>query len=692
MFTEGEARVDAGVLVVKFPPGRAIHKVKISCEPFHGNCVSVRLRVTGFSTLRFALGVSADGQFRRLSVQNLWLDRWVDLSLAFGDLAFRIQNAWATVPDGSLSDLHLHLTGEAGEAGSIEIERIELCDEQPADFRLCVPEGTTTFQGLLDAGALWTKFEPMSDALLEVLGDYLHLQTPESEQQAEAFMLHGHAPSYRVVLDWCFDQPLPTAHAELNTYRWAWHGLYPVTVLANHARKSGRLAPLFAARDLVNAWLDRSYYAPDPDQKYAWYDHGVGDRLVAFTVIWDYGLRLGFDQRFMARVLAAIASHMKLLGSETFYACHQRTRHHNHAVFQDIWLMFATLAIPSLAGSRRYFELAAARATDQLEQLLARDGEYAVLVENSVSYHLGFQWMVELVDKLVRLGRLPSPVRELATGMTRFTELARYPDGRLPGIGDSPRRANGATADAKGRTAYTRPSVHVLARVGHVFVKGNHDGRPFMLTMSATSLGETHKHEDNLSFTLYLDGVEWLIDPSFHSYEPTLQLPRYLRSAAAHNTLVLPDQLYSLAPGVARINAEQRGDGVIINGEHTAYHGFRIARRVEGRLDALALAFKDEVVSTGGTMPERAYLMLHCGDGVEVESDGARLLLSHPTSELRVAVELPSERCRTFRDTTDRGEPRGVTGLGFTERGPITSVECELTNPSHAAWQIRAVR
>ncbi|MFP3449976.1 hypothetical protein SB765_34160, partial [Pseudomonas sp. SIMBA_067] len=76
---------------------------------------------------------------------------------------------------------------------------------------------------------------------------------------------------------------------------------------------------------------ERSYFNADEDRKFAWYDHGTAERLLAFLLIWDIGVRQQFEHRFMVRLRSAIFKHAQLLASEMFYASHQASRYHNHA-------------------------------------------------------------------------------------------------------------------------------------------------------------------------------------------------------------------------------------------------------------------------------------------------------------------------------------------------------------------------
>jgi len=693
VFCTGTPRISGGKLVTTFVEGDT-HKLRLLVgRPFCGNGFSARLYVSGFESLEVLLfGFVLDGTLRRITVPNLWQERWVDVSFSLGDLIFGIQNDWHKLPSGQVSELHLHFTGRTRTGvAEVTLDRLEIWDERVNDFGLVVAGRPTTFSVLREQPSFASQMSPLRPELLAVVDAYLERFNHEADAQAEVFMSQGNLPSFRASLPWPFDATLPPSLDGVNSYRWSWQGLHAVPILLRRAQRTGDVAPIFAARELVTLWLERSYYQVDSDGKYCWYDQGVGDRLLALVLIWDRGLRLGFDQRFMTRVLEAISRHVQLLGTEAFYASHQETRYHNHAVFQDIWLMFATLAIPQLAGAQRYFELAVARITDQIARLLVKDGDCAVLIENSVSYHVGFQWMVEFADDLIRLGGGDSHINRLAPAMRRFVELATYPDGRLPGLGDSPRVANGDMASAAPELPDNLPELTLLPKAGHVFIRGQHEGRAFMLTLSATSLTETHKHADNLAFTLFFDGIEWLIDPSFKSYEPSQPVSNYLRGAFAHNAVALRGLPYSLASGIARVNATRSTATFEIEGQHDAYEDARVERVVRGRFDTLFLDFVERVRPEAADFNVEAVLMLHCGDGVTASLNGDTLLLRHPASTFALRLTLPTATTRAYHGEFQDGEPRGFTGLGFMEDAPVTTIECALERKADARWKLAAV-
>lgn len=532
--------------------------------------------------------------------------------------------------------------------------------------------------------------KPVSADLLSVLYGYLRKCFRHVEKQAEEFMETGRCPLYgETQLDWQLDQILPDKLATVGTYAFSWHSLHPASILMVHAKNIGQDASVFAAREMVTNWLDRSYYTPDPDKKFAWYDHGTAERQMAFILMWAEGTERGFDQRFMSRLGGAMVRHAELLETEQFYASHQPTRYHNHAWFQDLALMATALAIPDYPASSRWMKRSIERLSDQLEKLIIRDGGYSVFVENSIGYHQGVQRIIELAGDMVRLTGINSSIPDVAIELGRFTDFFCYPDNRAPAQGDTFRRGNPEGEEVRKLKPYPEPGVVILPKAGYAVVKGNHDGARFMFCMFATSLCRTHKHEDDLSFTLFFDGIEWLIDPSFFSHEYKSPVPAYLRSAAAHNSIFIADRDYFIDPGFALLDGSINGDTFEFRGEHQCYSNIDIKRRVQGQSTELSFKFDDEVIVRSEHIPN-ACLMFHCGEGVEVAQAGSVLKLTHPDSQYQLEIALPSNQITIERGVTVGERIRGVSGTAFMQTSEINTIECLIPCGLSIQWTLIA--
>lgn len=673
-----------GVPKVQFSPEAGTHQLIFRLtKPMIANGLCAKIRIKNWSTIRYiAFGYTYQGAFRHIKVVNPPSDEWFTVALLHGDIGYGLQNDWSHPPATEISDVRIYLKGESINCGgTLEVENFVCWEEAEnpateltsATIPLALPDRT-----------------PVPRSLLDVLYGYLRKCFRHVQKQAEEFLQSGRCPLYgETQLEWPLHQDLPDGLSTVGTYAFSWHSLHPASILMVHSKNTGMDAPVFAAREMVTNWLEHSYYTPDPDKKFAWYDHGTAERQLAFILMWAEGIEREFDERFMSRLGGAIIRHAELLESEQFYASHQPTRYHNHAWFQDLALMATALALPEWPASRRYMQRATERLTDQLENLIVRDNGFSVFVENSIGYHQGVQRIVELACNMVRLTGVQSSIPEVAVELSRFSDFFRYPDNRAPAQGDTFRRSNSQGDEVCKLKPYPQTEVVVLPEAGYGIVKGNHDGARFMFCMFATSLCRTHKHEDNLSFTLFFDGLEWLIDPSFFSHEYKSSIPAYLRSAAAHNGLFIDDKPYTIDPGYSTLQGKASGDLFEFKGKHNCYTDIVFLRTVRGASNVLAFEFEDEVklASQDEIVPR---LMLHCGEGVEAFCSGRVLTLSHRDSKYRLTAVLPSNQIKISKGVIDGDYVRGISGTSFMQMSEIFTVEVVIPCNAPIKWSLVA--
>lgn len=641
-------------------------------EQQRANGLTIRFRLSGWSDVRYlAVGHSAGKAFRHVKIANPSLDEWVTFSIGYADLAYGLKNDWEAPEVSEVPDIRLYLSGTPEHSGA-EME---------------VQWAATWLEHHEPLAALQHKDYVINEALSDAIRKYFMRCNLFIASQVDHFFASGELPlNGDKSLPWAFDAEKPATLEESGTYRYLWHALQPAISLMVHYVDTGKVASLCAARDYMSDWLERSFFNPDPDTKYAWYDHGTAERLMAFLCMYEIGCKEDFDQRFMSRLRYAIFAHTQLLESEVFYAAHQTTRFHNHAWFQDMALIASASAFPKHKAAARWLTRGSERLIDQLNRLIVRDSGYAIFIENSIGYHHGIQRLVEFAGELVALSGADSGIPQIADELNAWSDFLRYPDNRPPSQGDTFRIPNklDKTQVFKAK-AYSDVSAVLLTQAGYGVIKGNHGDNPFMLCLFATSLCKTHKHEDNLHMTLFFDGVEWLIDPSFYSHEYDQIVPRYLRSAEAHNTIWLENRDYSIEPGCAELSGSVSGQSFDISGQHTAYQGVQVSRQLQGSLQQLDLQVQDQLSGDHGAV-SAARLVFHFGEGVVVEVVDDGVVLSHPVSDYRLKLTLPVQEL-----SKQSGEDSGsisVAGAGFMAKNDTHSIQIPLSETGQLAWRL----
>lgn len=649
--------------------------------PVKGNGVGAIFRLRGWEDIRYiALGYTHKGKFRHLKCPNIQKGQWCSLVLGHRDLVFLIQNDFRNEPNADISDVRLYIKGTPGkESAALDIKAVS-----------CFRESS-----VLQDWLAWPHPDeepaPRQTSLLEETYSYISKYFKKAQEQAEAIIGKGMCGLVgNVNLEWSFDEAIPSALDSVNTYRYSWHALHPAAILMLDHFRRGKVANLFFAREMVNDWIENSFFHVDNDKKYAWYDHGTAERTLALALMWQAGLEYQFDQRFMQRLRYAIFRHGQLLDSEAFYASHQSTRYHNHAWFQDIALMATAHLLADFPCATDWYEKGARRLADQLHHLIVQENGYSVFVENSIDYHQGVQRLVRFAANIARIHQddRAKDFQKIADNLDGFSEFLSYPDGRRPAQGDTMGSRNNRQESAA--TAYEKTSFTLLPETGYAVAKGKHDGKGYMLSLFATGLSQTHKHEDNLSFTLFFDGLEWLTDPSFYSHEYTQPTPAYLRSALAHNCLALPGIPYSIEPGHTKLDGECKRTKFVINGSHTAYKGATITRNITGNLNKLAIRFEDKALLAKKSQVEPR-LLLQCGDGVRAALKGTTVTLSHPDSKYSLGIQLPSDRITIQNGVKNEKQVSGIYGLGFMEQLAINTISLPIPPGQAVKWTIEAL-
>lgn len=641
-----------------------------------GNGISACYQLNGWQEINYlAIGYSDGNVFRHVKITNSRQGRWEDLSFSIDDLIYGFQTRWVlSEPCQQIQDLRLYVKGTPGAAGAqVGCKWGAAWRESPYSVEDFV------FSHQREEG----NAPPAKREVINAIVRYIKDCNLSLEKHAREFLDTGRLPlNGDKFLDWSFEQPLPDGLEEVGTYRYLWHSMHPARTLIVYGKENSVLGAIFAARDYMSAWLDRSYFSPDPDIKFTWYDHGTAERLLTFLLMHEVGREYSFDSRFMSRLRSAILKHGNLLESEAFYAAHQPTRYHNHAWFQDMALIAAGQIMADYPCADRWLNKGVARLTDQLENLLVRDRGYAIFVENSIGYHHGIQHLAKFAGNLTSASGRESVIPQVAQELSRWSDFMRYPDNRSPTHGDTFRLPNATEEPVRRGQPYSDPLCLVLDKAGYAVVKGNQEHLPFMLCMFATSICKTHKHEDNLSITLFFDGVEWLIDPSFFSHEYSNSEPAFLKSAAAHNAICIDGVEYDISPGLAFVSGACAEGCYSIEGRHCSYKETEISRSVNGRLDALDISVIDKVTSL---KKRTAKLVFSLGEGVFATAQGSSICLRHQASNYELEIEILSAGIRSEIVPS-------IAGGGFMQFSEVQRICLDVPSETgEIVWKLRAV-
>lgn len=661
--TNSNLEIDNGIVRIQFVKGSDTHVVSYVVDKHSGSKgIKTRIKLCGWDRVTYlAFGCISSAGFHHVKVPNVAINEVFELDLFFDDLVFSKVNA--QLAPVTIEGFKWFIKGIPTEGkGHLEIYSFSvISDEHTA----------------IDIHA------DIRPDLTALIFQYLKKSFRDCQHDALVYLGSGDCPMPgRKILKWDAESAYPAELTGVSTFRFAWHGLHLPTSLLLYGVEESNLTAVYSAKDLAENWIRHNLIEKSEDAKFAWYDHGTAERLLFFLLLWDCGQKYKFECRFMNLLSGALKAHIRLLNSEAFYAYNQSSRYHNHAWFQDLAVIAAAIAFEHLSESKSWLANAIRRFEGQLKNLIVRDSGFSIFVENSIGYHHGVQRLAECIGQLVEMTCPTSEITKVARELVRWSEFFRYPDDRTPAQGDTFRLAPRSGSELRRGKAFDLPAMHVLETAGYAVIKGNHDNKPYVICILASSLCKTHKHEDNLSFTLWFDGIEWLVDPSFYSYEYNSDLPSYLRSASAHNCISIPDVKYSIAPGKTRIAGVSDSNSYTINSDHFSYENIKVSREFSGELYQLNLKLT-ECISANTQI--YAFLTNHLSENVTVTYNDNDFVLSHPDSNYEILFKFDESFL-----LQDVSSDKRVVGQTFMQSAHAEVVRHKLNGNKDGSWSIFA--
>ncbi len=291
--------------------------------------------------------------------------------------------------------------------------------------------------------------------------------------------------------------------------------LIVVETLLDAYRETGNERYFDAALTSVLGWarFERNAWLPPG---FLWNDHAVAARVLVLTRFWrEYRKRPDFDAERGAEILAFVARSTELLARPSHYTV--RT---NHGIMQDLALLHAGVAFPRLPQTAEHEAVALDRLAMHLPFYVSPGG---ITLEHSTGYQ---ELAIHLLrSALVYAQLLDAPIAgELAGRYAAAECLQRHvtrPDGSLPYYGDTLAgvRQGALIAANAGVACGDQPERRLDEDFGIASV---HDavGTGARLFMTwANFPGRSHKHDDELSTWLWLDGQDWWTASGYWPYD-----------------------------------------------------------------------------------------------------------------------------------------------------------------------------
>lgn len=657
---------------------------------------AIRLNLTQWEHIDYvAYGFMIGQDFKHIKINHIRQNTETIIEFSIHGLAYRIQNKFVTPSPVVPEAVRLFIKGiPQNGVGIVHIQECYAFNEGTSyNFMLSQNDRKYYFSEFHEIWAQNSLLLP-SLSLRSALLEYDKRVFPDFVNSANFYIQgNGFSLAKYANIDLELTSSIQDAIRDNNTLRYSYHGLNHINALLMVYETESDDTYLFAARELFALWEEANFFSTEPeDNRYTWYDHGTAERLLVMMRFWAIGVEKRFDVRFMGRLLYMIKLHADLLANESFYARNQNYRYHNHGIFQDIALLAVSIGFSFIDSASVWQQIALDRMRDQFDHLVIYEKDVAILKENSPGYHDGTFRIVMFINELLKCScnhKASEYYTGLAEKMMLFSKLMHYPGGRQPTAGDTFRIENSFHSRERALASICNKGFYPFEEAGYLISKGEEQGTFWQMTMVGSSLTKTHKHEDNLSLTIFFDGIEWLSDPSFFSHQYTDIFPAYFRSAKAHNAVAIESLDYSIETGLTHFESTFEDDIFAIDGSHSAYNGIVIKRSVRGSLSSLDLSVVDQVISDEDHLGNLSPMLYwHLGETIDAEITKEGVILSSSLSNYCMLLDCDTNADLTIISGDDNNAPEGWIGTGFCMALPSKIIKCSIPVKQSFKWNI----
>lgn len=488
---------------------------------------------------------------------------------------------------------------------------------------------------------------------------YVDRPADESDVSVVELMRHGEFQPSRLfdpipisgVPDWV-DNPFQNRTWDFHRHSLEW--LEPlIRVAAEDDDARGMLEAI------VSDWI-RENSTPPGRTPYVWNDHTAAIRARVFLfLLFTLERHECLTESFRRLVLATLVQHGAYLADHRFYAGNS-----NHGLEMDASLLALAASLPCLDHSDAWKSVAMSR----LDLYLRRNySKRFVHLEQSPAYHLFVTVrLMSLHAFFVRNGiAAPSRLKKVVEGAAAFWPYLRLPDGSAPMIGDTPlfpkpvdfagvyERLMGRPPRSIAPEDIVNPrkdgaAALVDREAGYAIysdqpptVDPKHDRRSLHVVVKCNSFESPHYHFDAGSVVIWADGIHWVVDSGYYSMEEATEERKYMRSARAHNVLLLEGEDFGFRP-IEVIDAfrNEKTDGIEIVHE---LEGGRHRRRVQVSMAQRWIEVHDVVLPFEASL-YKVDQLFHLNPALELSIESVGWIEARHPSGRRLTISRRSER------------------------------------------------
>lgn len=312
------------------------------------------------------------------------------------------------------------------------------------------------------------------------------------------------------------------------TYQTYIHSLGILNDLLKISKADNNLKLEKKAKDLILDWNSTDH---KKGKNYAWKEHPVSSRINNIIAFQSNAAKHKLSQKVFD----------KLVIDHCFYLSNERNyKFNNHGLMMDNALINAASHLADPEKKKLYIEKALYRIRYAIQRDFSRNG---VHLENSPEYHRMILMIYRSIEKKLKELRIPLGKQEIEILKLahNFRGYIIQPNNVYPMIGDT-----GNIPDSRIKKIFR--DFHD-SEAGITIFNNLNEEEPensSMMIFKSGYFNKTHKHYDDLSTYLYLEGEELLIDSGKYSYVISDPVRQHVVSPKGHNVINLPGQDYKL--------------------------------------------------------------------------------------------------------------------------------------------------
>lgn len=357
-------------------------------------------------------------------------------------------------------------------------------------------------------------------------------------------------------IDWNYQHQISA-----NTYQLYLHTLNYVKSLVKSYLVSEKKEYIISAQSIVQNWI---HYNMNIDEKinYAWYDHTVSNRL---QNILYYQVNVPTEYRIDAKVFYEVyEKHIDYLSQYKNYP------ENNHGIMMDRALLMGSL----FNKNKELINNSLILVKNRIEKAILRDFSYNnVHLENSPDYHRMVTNWLNSVSKMLDDVEFPlsKKYKNKLNQAINYNGIVVNYKNEYPMIGDT----------SYGVSKFKKSDEDFIDYEAGVAIF-NDKRYKSTLVFNCGFQNLTHKHHDDLSFTLTMDNEQILVDSGKYNYSKKDPVRLHMTSPKAHTTLFVQDKTYPLdiESNIKITNAIYTDEYKIIKSIHEGYNDISIERIV----------------------------------------------------------------------------------------------------------------